>query len=75
MLAAAAILLIPLVAMQVSSEVVWTLSDFIFAWVLLTAFGVSYVTARDKQNSTTVRVIGGVCAAALVVLWVVLATA
>lgn len=42
-LATAMLLLIPLVAMQFSDEVVWTLSDFIFAGALIFATGFTYI--------------------------------
>jgi hypothetical protein len=40
LLVAALVLLLPLVAMQFTSEVKWTLSDFVFAGVLILAVGI-----------------------------------
>ncbi len=42
MLAAALVLLIPLIAMQFTDEVVWDMADFVIAWVLLVIVGFSY---------------------------------
>jgi len=42
-LATGLLLLIPLIAMQFSDEVVWTLSDFIFAGTLIFATGFTYI--------------------------------
>lgn len=74
-LAATAILLIPLVAMQLTDQVVWTGTDFIFAWVLLVGFGIGLTTAFNQATSAAARFFGGGIALGLAVLWVVLATA
>lgn len=42
-LATGLLLLIPLIAMQFSDEVVWTLSDFIFAGMLIFGTGFTYI--------------------------------
>jgi len=42
-LATGLLLLIPLIAMQFSDEIVWTLSDFIFAGTLIFATGFTYI--------------------------------
>lgn len=42
-LATASLLLIPLIAMQFSDGVVWTLSDFVFAGTILFGTGFSYI--------------------------------
>ena len=54
MLGATLILLTPLIAMQFSSEVVWTIGDFIFAWVLLVIIGLSakLLTKNISKNKT-----------------------
>jgi hypothetical protein len=66
------ILLLPLVAMQFTDEVVWTLSDFAIAGVLLFGTGLTFVLAARKTRKYRV-VIGIVLAAALLWLWVELA--
>lgn len=53
----AAILMIPLVAMQFTSEVVWTGSDFIVAGVLLAFTGLVLVTALSRLRTTKSRLI------------------
>lgn len=50
-----AILLIPLTAMQFTSEVVWTLSDFIFAGILILGTGSAYLFVTRKSGSTAYR--------------------
>lgn len=44
-------LLIPFIAMQFSNEVVWTISDFIFAGILIFGTGLAYklITLRSKK--------------------------
>jgi hypothetical protein len=43
MMGAAALLMVPLVAMQFTNEVVWTMSDFVIVGVLLVGTGLLYV--------------------------------
>ena len=50
----ALILLIPLVAMQFTSEVNWTLSDFVFAGVLLFGTGLTYELVARKAGGIRV---------------------
>jgi hypothetical protein len=54
-LVTAFILLIPLVAMQFSNEVVWTLFDFIFAGTLLFGTGLAYELVAKKGGTTAYR--------------------
>ena len=70
----AALLVLPAVAMRFTGEVVWTLSDFVFAGVMLGALGVGFeVIARLSAT----RLVRGTMAVGLVVLfllvWVELA--
>lgn len=70
----AALLVLPAVAMRFTGEVVWTLSDFVFAGGMLGALGVGFeLVARLSAT----RLIRSAMAAALVVLfllvWVELA--
>lgn len=63
-LATALLLLIPLVAMQFTQEVVWTLSDFVFAGALLFGVGLAFVLIARLGDNTTYRVVAGVAVAA-----------
>ena len=67
----AAILMIPLIAMQFSTEVAWTGSDFIVAGVLLfgTGFMYGFVT-RKKENQTYKFASGIAIFASLLLIWV-----
>lgn len=49
------LLLIPLIAMQFTNEVVWTLSDFIIAGVLLFGSGTAIAFVITKVESTTYK--------------------
>lgn len=67
----AAILLVPLVAMQFSDDVVWTLSDFIFAGVLIFGTGLLYLLATTMRGDTTYRVAAGLAlAATFLLIWI-----
>jgi predicted acyltransferase len=73
-LATAVILLLPLLAMQFTDEVDWSLTDFVTAGVLLLGTGLLYELASRKTRNTTYRaVIGTVLAAALILVWIELA--
>ena len=68
------ILLIPLVAMQFTSEVNWSITDFIIAALLLfgTAFGLDFLSR--KINSRKIKVILAFLVLALFILiWIELA--
>ena len=65
-LATALLLLIPLVAMQFTQEVVWTLSDFVFVGVLLFGVGLAFVLIARLGDNTTYRVAVGVAVALIV---------
>lgn len=73
-LTAALLLLIPLIAMQFTSEVNWTLSDFVVAGVLLFGTGLMLELVLRKVKQTGRRI--ALCAViilALMVIWVELA--
>ena len=69
------ILLIPLVAMQFYRDVNWTLSDFIFAAVLLFGAGVVYELESRNMAYRMHRTLFGVAVVTvLLVVWVLAAT-
>lgn len=73
-LATALLLLIPLVAMQFTHEVVWTLSDFVIAGGLLFGTGLTYVVVSRMGNSTSYRLGAAVAVVAgLLLIWINLA--
>jgi len=59
LLGTAAMLLVPLVAMQFTSEVNWTGGDFIVAGVLLGGTGLLFELATSKLRSRRTRMIAG----------------
>jgi hypothetical protein len=68
------ILLIPLIAMQFTGEVAWTLSDFVVAGALLFGTGIIFMLAARKIRDNSHRVVIGVAfAAAFLYLWAELA--
>lgn len=70
-LATGFILLIPLVAMQFTDEVVWTLTDFIFAGTLLFGTGLTYKLITRKSGEIAYRVaVGFALFAGLFLIWV-----
>jgi hypothetical protein len=74
LLAATALLLVPLVAMQFTDEVNWDLADFIVAGVLLFGTGLTYELAARTARPRAYRVaVGLALGAALVLVWVNLA--
>lgn len=64
------ILLVPLVAMQFTDEVAWTLSDFIFAGALIGAVGVTYELAAIRGAPLYRAGVGVVLAAAFMLIWI-----
>jgi hypothetical protein len=73
-LATAFILLLPLLAMQITDEVVWDLADFAVAGALLFGTGLTYVLAARKAGNIAYRFAVGVAlAAALILVWMNLA--
>ncbi len=68
------LLLIPLIAMQYTSEVNWTLFDFVVAGVLLLGTGLMCELVRRKVNKVKHRI--AICTVLLVLLlliWIELA--
>jgi hypothetical protein len=70
-LATACILMIPLVAMQFSDEVVWTMSDFIFAGVLLFGTGLAYELISRRSGSSAYKCAIGIgVMTGLLLIWI-----
>lgn len=70
----AGILLVPLLAMQFSTEVVWTFSDFVAMGALLLGAGFAYRLAARTSGSTTYRLAFGITiACAFLLVWINLA--
>lgn len=72
--AVAVLLFVPLIAMQFTDEVKWTLADFIVAGVLLLGTGLICELVMRKVTKTANRIV--LCAAVLVILilvWIELA--
>jgi hypothetical protein len=68
--AGAALLLLPLVAMQFTDEVKWDLADFMFAGALVVGVGVSYELAVRKTGSRACRAgVAIALATAFVLVW------
>lgn len=63
----AILLLIPLIAMQFTDEVNWTLFDFIVAGVLLSGTGMMIELVMRKVNNNRLRIT--VCVTLLVILF------
>ncbi len=67
----ALILLIPLIAMQFSDNVVWTLSDFIFAGVLLFGTGLAYELISSKGGTSAYRAaVAMACVSTFLLIWI-----
>lgn len=70
----AALLLVPLAAMQFTSEVNWTLGDFVVAGALLVGAGISYeLVARNRSSRASRAAIGIAVMAVLLLVWVIIA--
>jgi len=68
------ILLIPLIAMQFTSEVNWTLSDFVIAAALLAGTGlVLELIMKNAHGSNTKIILAAVLIAILMLAWAELA--
>jgi hypothetical protein len=68
--ATAAILAIPLLAMQFTTEVTWTLSDFVFAAAMLIGVGMAYVLITRSADDRASRIaVGFALAIAFFLVW------
>ena len=71
---AAAVLLVPLVAMQFTSEVNWDIVDFVAMGMLLVVAGLLYVAGSRAVKTRQQRIVVGVVVAGLLFLtWAELA--
>lgn len=69
-LATGLMLLVPLVAMQFSDEVAWTLSDFIIAGALIFGTGLAFIlTTRNARKAVYRFAVGLALFSALFLLW------
>ena len=66
------VLLVPLLAMQFTDEVAWSLTDFAAAGSLLLGTGLMFALAARKMRKYRVH-LGGALAAALIYVWAELA--
>lgn len=74
LLVAGALLLLPLIAMQFTSEDVWTASDFIIAGILLFGTGIIIELVLRKTSNVKKRIIYcGIILAAFFMVWAELA--
>jgi hypothetical protein len=70
----ALILVIPLAAMQFTTEVAWTLSDFIIMGILLMSAGTAYVVGSRMFTSAGQRlVVGALVGLVFLLVWLELA--
>jgi hypothetical protein len=68
-LAVALLLLVPLIAMQFTGEVNWTLSDFVVAGVLLLGTGIMCELVMRKVKEVEKRIV--ICGVILIVLFLI----
>lgn len=70
----ALVLMIPLIAMQFTAEVDWTLSDFIVAGILLMLTGTAYVVGTRLVRTRAQRlVVGALVGLSFLLVWAELA--
>jgi hypothetical protein len=63
--------MVPLVAMQFTDEVIWTLFDFVFMGALLFGTGLAYELVARKAGTIAYRVaVGLALAAAFLLVWI-----
>jgi hypothetical protein len=72
-LATAALLLVPLVAMQFTDEVVWSFGDFVVAGGLLFGTGLAYELMSRRADMTYRAAVALALASALLLVWANLA--
>jgi hypothetical protein len=70
-LVTAALLMVPLVAMQYTDEVVWTSFDFVFAAVLIGGTGLAFVTVKRLTGNIAYRGAAGLALlATFLLIWI-----
>ncbi|MEW5675253.1 hypothetical protein ABGT15_02965 [Flavobacterium enshiense] len=70
----AILLLIPLIAMQFSSEVNWSASDFLIAGILLLGTGLTCELVLQKVKDFNYRILLlGIILLALIIIWIEMA--
>jgi hypothetical protein len=62
------ILLLPLVAMQITDEVVWGLADFVIAGVFLVGAGLTYASVARRAGNVAYRAAAGIAIATALIL-------
>lgn len=66
----AAILMIPLISMQFTTEVIWTLSDYILAAVLIFGTGFTYLFVTTKSHTTAYNLaVGSALGTGFLLIW------
>ena len=74
MLVTATLLLVPLVAMQFTDEVDWTVGDFVVGGALLFGAGLTYEFLARRASTPVYRAaVGATVGAALLLVWISLA--
>ena len=68
-----AILLVPLIAMQFTSEVNWRLSDFIIMGILIFGFGSLFIMTARRVDRESRLLVGLAILAAFMYIWTELA--
>lgn len=67
----AALLMVPLVAMQFTDEVVWTAFDFVFAGVVLFGAGITFLYAASRAGNGAYKLAAGLAVfSTLALVWV-----
>lgn len=66
-----ALLLIPLIAMQLTNEIVWTPGDFIFAGTLIFGTGLMYkLVTKESEKPAYRAAVGSALATGFILIWV-----
>ena len=72
--ATAVLLMVPLVAMQFTTEVNWTVMDFVIAGIILFGTGLTYELVTRKSGNTVYKIAAGIAVGTgLILIWTNLA--